>query len=49
MYCVKCKKKTESNNIIQVQTKNNRSILKGVCTICGINKSSFASNKVVKV
>jgi len=45
MYCVKCKKKTESNNIIQVQTKNNRSMLKGVCTICGINKSSFVSNK----
>ena len=45
MYCVKCKKKTETNNITQVQTKNNRLMLKGVCTICEKNKSSFVSNK----
>ena len=45
MYCVKCKKKTETNNITQVRTKNNRLMLKGVCTICGKNKSSFVSNK----
>src|SRR5258708_26821002 len=46
MYCVKCKKKTESKNIIQnFVTKNNRSMLKGVCTICGSNKCTFVSMK----
>ena len=28
MYCVKCKLKTESINIIQVTSKNNRRMLK---------------------
>lgn len=45
MYCVKCKKKTETNNTTRVQTKNNRNMLKGTCTYCGKNKSSFVSNK----
>lgn len=41
MYCVKCKKKTETQGVIQVVTKNNKSMLKGVCSICGKNKASF--------
>ena len=41
MYCVKCKRKTETINLIQVTTKNNRSMLKGVCSICSKNKASF--------
>ena len=59
MYCVKCKQKTESTNIIQTTTsgsaacsgvsasstaKNNRSMLKGVCSICGSKKSQFIKN-----
>lgn len=46
MYCVKCKQKTETVNIIHVVTKNNRRLLKGTCTACGNKKSSFvAANK----
>src|SRR5271163_560012 len=45
MYCVKCKQKTKTNNIIRVLTKNNRAMIKGICVVCGKNKSSFASNK----
>jgi len=45
MYCVSCKKKTETSNIVKVQTKNNRYMLKGICVVCGKNKSSFVSNK----
>ncbi len=45
MYCVKCKKKTETDGITRVRTKNNRLMLKGVCTICGKNKASFVSTK----
>ena len=44
MYCIKCKQKTESTNIIQTTAKNNRSILKGVCSICGSKKSQFIKN-----
>jgi len=45
MYCVKCKKKTETLNSTEITTKNNKHMLKGVCSICGNNKSSFISNK----
>jgi len=45
MYCVKCRIKTESNNITEVITKNNRKMLKSICVICGSKKSSFISNK----
>ena len=48
MYCVKCKQKTESNNIIQTESKNKRAMLKSNCSICGCKKSSFISNKTGK-
>ena len=41
MYCLKCKKKTETLNTIEIMTKNNRSMLKGECSKCGKKKSSF--------
>jgi hypothetical protein len=44
MYCVKCKQKTESNNIIQTVSMNNRRMIKGICSICGSKKSSFVKN-----
>ena len=40
-YCVKCKAKTTSLDELQLNTKNNRKIKKGKCSICGINKTSF--------
>ena len=45
MYCVRCKTKTETNNIIQAQIINNRKMLNGICNICGSRKSTFVSNK----
>jgi len=45
MYCVKCRIKTESNNVIEVITKNNRKMLKSTCVVCGSKKSQFVSNK----
>jgi Domain of unknown function (DUF5679)/Phospholipase A2-like domain len=44
MYCVKCKQKTESKNITEVISKNNRKMLKGICSLCGSKKSSFIKN-----
>jgi protein-arginine kinase activator protein McsA len=46
MYCVKCKKKTATHDIVQSITKNNKHMIKGACSICGKNKSSFVSNKL---
>src|SRR5271163_4007351 len=43
-YCVKCKIKTESNNAVEVVTKNNRKMIKSTCSICGSKKSSFIKN-----
>jgi len=41
MYCVKCKQKTESINIEEVISKNNRRMLKSICSICGSKKFQF--------
>src|SRR5688572_27032923 len=38
MYCVKCKRKTETRDIRNVVTKNNRPMLQGVC---GTTKTQF--------
>ena len=45
LYCVKCKTKTETAGITRVVSKNNRPMLKGICTICGRKKASFVSSK----
>ena len=44
MYCVKCKRKTDSVNITEVTSKNNRRMLKGTCILCGSKKSQFTKN-----
>jgi len=41
IYCLKCKVKTETTNVTESKTKNNRYITKGVCSLCGRNKSVF--------
>jgi hypothetical protein len=48
MYCVKCKQKTDSNNIISAVSKNNRKMLKGICSVCGCKKSSFIKSETGK-
>ena len=47
MYCLKCKRKTESDNIQVKITSNSRRRQTGVCKICGRNKSQFISNQQV--
>ena len=42
MYCLTCKSNTASKDISYVTIKNNRTMIKGVCTICGRIKSQFA-------
>ena len=45
IYCVKCKRKTPSLNIRHTTTKNNKSIVKGNCQICGTLKNCFTKSK----
>ena len=41
MYCLKCKKQTDTNNITDVISKNGMKMKQGYCNICGIKKSTF--------
>ena len=45
MYCMKCKQKTESRNVEETISKNNKRLLKGFCAICGKKKSSFIARR----
>ena len=40
-YCVKCKAKTTSINVLQATTKNKRRMTKGECAVCRKTKTSF--------
>ena len=41
MYCVKCRRVTETENITLATSKNGRLIRRGQCIICGKNKNQF--------
>ena len=41
MYCLKCKKHTDTTNEQFTTSKNNRHMKRGVCVICGTNKTQF--------
>ena len=41
MYCLRCKKITDTDDIQFVTTKNNRKMKRGTCSICGITKTQF--------
>jgi len=43
-YCVKCKKKRSMNKVVK-KILGNRVQIKGVCSKCGTNMSTFASRK----
>lgn len=43
-YCVKCKKKRKMSKIVK-KILGNRMQVKGVCTVCKTNMSTFASKK----
>lgn len=41
IYCLKCKQETETNNLEETVTKNNKPIMKGICVECGSKKNRF--------
>src|SRR6218665_2925443 len=45
MYCVKCKKQTETKDMQNSMSKNGRPIIRGACTVCGTTKTQFVKAK----
>jgi len=45
IYCVKCKKKTETTNEHETTTKNGKRMLAGNCAVCGTKKGQFIKSK----
>ena len=45
IYCLKCKKHTETGKVNVVQTKNGKYNMKGKCLICSKMKSKFISKQ----
>jgi Domain of unknown function (DUF5679)/Phospholipase A2-like domain len=43
MYCVKCKNKTETVDVQNVVSKNNRPMLRGKCAVCETTKTQFVA------
>ena len=41
MYCVKCKKHTETINIQPFTARNGRLMQRGICSVCGKTKTKF--------
>ena len=41
MYCVRCKRKTETTNEQIATSKNNRQMKRGKCAVCGTTKTQF--------
>ena len=43
MYCVKCKRNTDTIDLHHAVSKNNRNMLKGTCSVCGTTKNQFTA------
>ena len=39
MYCVKCRKPTETSDIHNAVSKNGRNMKRGKCVVCGVTKT----------
>lgn len=45
IYCVKCRKSTETTNILNSTAKNGRNMIQGNCKICNTKKTQFTKGK----
>jgi len=48
MWCVKCRKKTKTNNEQKSISKNGRAMIVGECGVCGTVKHQFTAGKAAK-
>lgn len=46
MYCVKCRKVTDTSNIEYIVTKNGRNMKRGRCVECGMTKTQFVKGRM---
>lgn len=46
LYCLKCKKKTDTLNLSKTTSKNGRNVIKGECAICKMTKNQFISSRL---
>ena len=44
MYCVKCKKHTETENVQLFTARNSRLMQRGICALCGHKKTQFVKS-----
>ena len=44
MYCIRCKKQTDTTNEQFTTSKNNRRMKRGKCAVCGITKTHFVKS-----
>ena len=47
MYCLKCRRATETENITTVTSKNGRLMKRGQCVTCGKIKCKFVKKKLL--
>ena len=45
IYCLKCRTRTETNNLEQVTLKNGRPASTGLCAVCGKKKFRMGAGK----
>ena len=48
LYCLKCKKNTESINLKVSKTTNGKTMILSKCAICGSKKSKFITEEQAK-
>ena len=41
MYCIRCKKVTETSDVQNIVSKNGRHVKRGKCVVCGTTKTQF--------
>ena len=46
MYCLKCRRVTETQNITTATSKNSRLMRRGQCVTCGKTKTQFVKKEV---
>lgn len=44
-HCMKCKEKREMKDVAEVEMKNGRKAMKGLCTVCGTKMFKILGNK----
>ena len=45
MYCVKCRRKTDTTDVQNVVSKNGKSMRRGKCVVCGMIKTQFVKQQ----